>query len=747
MKRSFSLLFLSAVFLSGFCSLVYQLTWDRLARNNFGGDNVSATIVVTTFMLGLGLGAYLFRKPSERPLRAYGLVEIGIGLFAIISPYVIANISLVIGRLFPATESGLQGVRLGTIAGCAAFLLVPCVLMGATLPMMFAAFFGRDAPRRGVVGFVYGLNILGAMTGTLAVPAVLLNHFPIDRVLQGTGALSILAGLIALRLQPSSSTADPAAAATGNGEDEVRRPVGALLVAFLTGAVTIVYEVILIRHSVVTLPSSVYSISFVLFTVLLSLGAGSLVLPRLLGGSGKATYWRAGGLLLLAGAGLLGSLLASRDILLHAPKRLPDLEKLRTTAAYFVLLAAPLFVPMGAVFPMLCAAGSTSGGSLSRETGKLYLANALGAVAGAVLFHSVLSVQYGTKGTVIALAGALGAASVLAMMLSNRKWMVIPAAALAAVLVVQARKIDVAPFVIGPTFTAFPHISLAEGSSGIATVDWYDAVGNGAVVVINGQGMGAIPNEPHDMRILAGLLTAARPRRILILGVATGSYIPPLLGRPDTESLTLVDWSHEIGQVMKTDHLFVVGKHMDVHLKDPRVHFILADARVAVAMFPAHSFDLVIDTLARPTWPGATGLKTPSYFKQIARILTDDGFLAFGTFYKGWRHGAWDEKAWHKETLAGLYEAFADVHENADAGVILASPSRIPPRTTERIDQVVTDLAYPTRLEPAKLREILTTGFNDTPRTLIAGARPFNERSVQAEYYYSFADILRFIRK
>ena len=44
-------------FFSGFPALIYQLTWQRALFRIFGVNTESVTIVVTAFMLGLGLGS------------------------------------------------------------------------------------------------------------------------------------------------------------------------------------------------------------------------------------------------------------------------------------------------------------------------------------------------------------------------------------------------------------------------------------------------------------------------------------------------------------------------------------------------------------------------------------------------------------------------------------------------------------------------------------------------------------------
>lgn len=63
------------VFFSGFCSLVYQVSWERIIKFSLGGDQVSSFIVTSSFLIGLGLGAFLFRRSFKNPLKAYAIIE------------------------------------------------------------------------------------------------------------------------------------------------------------------------------------------------------------------------------------------------------------------------------------------------------------------------------------------------------------------------------------------------------------------------------------------------------------------------------------------------------------------------------------------------------------------------------------------------------------------------------------------------------------------------------------------------
>ncbi len=54
----FSLFF----FLSGLCSIVYELVWLRLAMAKFGVTTALISIVLSVFMAGLGAGSWLDRR-------------------------------------------------------------------------------------------------------------------------------------------------------------------------------------------------------------------------------------------------------------------------------------------------------------------------------------------------------------------------------------------------------------------------------------------------------------------------------------------------------------------------------------------------------------------------------------------------------------------------------------------------------------------------------------------------------------
>jgi predicted membrane-bound spermidine synthase len=85
-------LILICFFLSGATGLVYQVVWLRMLGLVFGHTVYAVTTVLAAFMGGLALGSYLFARASARIrnlLRAYAWLEIGIGAYCALMPFLV----------------------------------------------------------------------------------------------------------------------------------------------------------------------------------------------------------------------------------------------------------------------------------------------------------------------------------------------------------------------------------------------------------------------------------------------------------------------------------------------------------------------------------------------------------------------------------------------------------------------------------------------------------------------------------
>jgi MFS family permease len=153
---------LAAFYLSGVAALIYQVTWQRLLFGTFGVDIDSVTIVVSTFMLGLGVGSLVGGQVADlfgkNVIIIFACCEIGIGVFGISSPYLIA----LAGDYF--VNYNLLVIGLINFA----LILIPTTLMGATLPMLVSHLFRTNSNVGISIGSLYFSNTRGAAFGAFA---------------------------------------------------------------------------------------------------------------------------------------------------------------------------------------------------------------------------------------------------------------------------------------------------------------------------------------------------------------------------------------------------------------------------------------------------------------------------------------------------------------------------------------------------------------------------------------------------
>lgn len=175
---------LSAIFaFSGIAALTYQIVWQRLLFLVFGVDIESVTVIVSTFMLGLGfgglLGGYLADKARDRCVLYFSIFELGIGVFGACSHYLIGLLGTADGAWAIAGKSTL-------------LLLTPTVLMGATLPLLSVALVDKGNLVGEAVGKLYYFNTLGAAIACLLLGFLFFDYFGLQQALYGAALLNFL---------------------------------------------------------------------------------------------------------------------------------------------------------------------------------------------------------------------------------------------------------------------------------------------------------------------------------------------------------------------------------------------------------------------------------------------------------------------------------------------------------------------------------------------------------------------------
>lgn len=212
MKKFSSALIALTFFASGCAALVYQIVWQRYLFTGLGVDIDSVTLIVSSFMLGIGIGGALGgwladRLPRER-LKLYALAELGLAVIGFASPW-----------LFAVMQSlGSWGWSYGSVAFIAVLVvLVPTTIMGTTLPLL-TMFFDESLTNVGVsVGMLYFFNTLGAAFGAWLTANILFMHWGLNISAWTAAAINMgcfAATLLAAKLSRGHSANMAAFAAT-----------------------------------------------------------------------------------------------------------------------------------------------------------------------------------------------------------------------------------------------------------------------------------------------------------------------------------------------------------------------------------------------------------------------------------------------------------------------------------------------------------------------------------------------------
>ena len=381
--------------LSGFCSLVYQVVWLRVAMADFGVTTPFVSTVLSVFMAGLALGSWgggrIVRRAGTRPpgffLRLYAASELAIGISGLaVRPLLGWGRALLAARVEHAAWDSL-GYYLASGGWIALVLLPFCTCMGATFPLAMAGIRAAfpESPRS--FSYLYLANVLGAMAGAFGSAFVLIEWLGFSRTLLVAAALNGVITALAVLLAPRYSLSVKSVQTSRDSADTSDR-AAALALLFTSGLSSLAMEVVWTRQFVPFLGPVVYSFAAMLTVYLFATAAGSRLYrawPRRISSRNAA---------LLAGCCALVPLLS-------ADPRIPSGHRLLTGALRVAWGIGPLCGVLGFLTPMLvdrCSAGDAD------RAGRAYAVNALGCIAGPLISGFLLLPWIGERWTLVLLA-------------------------------------------------------------------------------------------------------------------------------------------------------------------------------------------------------------------------------------------------------------------------------------------------------------------------------------------------------
>ncbi len=618
--RWFYLLF----FVSGFPALIYQIVWQRSLFAIYGVNVESVTIVVSAFMLGLGLGSLaggrISRNPRAPLLLLFGGCELGVAAYGLASL-----------RLFHSAagfSAGAPELQTGLLSF--ALVLIPTFLMGATLPLLVAHLVKISGNVGRSVGMLYFVNTLGSAVACFVAALVLMRNLGMSGSVVVAAWLNVAVGSTVLvlhffRREGEQSSPPDSTAAPGKGP-MLPFPM-ALLLAAATGFLSLCYEIVWYRVYSFATAGPAQCFAFVLGAFLAGIAFGSLLSRRLCQRNSADLERLARSIaVLLVTANLLGFAVAPVVALVvrHA-SYLWTLPLVGVTAGL-----------MGAAFPLLCHISVRPDAAAGAGLSYLYLANIIGSAGGSWLVGFVLmdhlslrwiSVLLSVLG--IGLAAALLAATPFAD--PHRKSVGLFALAYPAAVVFLVSGLLYATVYgqmqykdeWGTQGTRLTDV--VETRSGVVTVDEDGAIFGG------GAFDGWMSADFHETDLLRRPLALSffhpNPRDVLEVGLSGGAWSEIIGNHPQLD--------HQVVIEINPGYLEVIGRYPSVApvLHNPKVQIVIDDGRRWMQSHRDRKFDVIVmDTIYH--WRAqATDLLSVEFLDLARQLLKPGGILYYNTTF------------------------------------------------------------------------------------------------------------------
>lgn len=610
-------------FFSGFPALIYQIVWQRALFAIYGINVESVTVVVSAFMLGLGvgslLGGYVSAKPGMPLLAIFGVAELGIAAFGISSLHLFYRVATLTG--------GVSTLQTGLIAFV--LVVVPTTLMGATLPLLVEHMVRISGNVGRSVGILYFVNTLGSAVACFVAAKVTMRLLGMSGSVAAAAAINATVGITVLivylrdRARPEAD--EPAfTEAAQDGMQLIPFPVG-VVVAGVAGFISLSYEIVWYRLYSFVSAGSAKSFAYMLGFFLTGIAFGSLLTRWLCRDKfrmDRGRYLRTIAGLVIA-ANLFGYLLV------------PIVARLVAHVRYqltlpLVAVAAGL---MGATFPLTCHISVKPDERAGARLSYLYVSNIVGSVFGSLLVGFVLMDVFGIQKISVMLA-LLGVLLGFALWISGKPSHALRNFGMGAVAFVAVWIVVGSGSLFDMVYERLQYKNLyqptsqftrvVEDKSGVITVDSADTVYGGGVY----DGMfntDLVHDKNYVFRPYAISAFHPEPREILEIGLSSGSWAQILANHPTVEKLTIIE--------INPGYLELIPKYPEVAglLHNPKVDIIIDDGRRWLVRNPDRKFDLVVANATYNWRAHTTNLLSVEFLELIRRHLKPGGVHYYNT--------------------------------------------------------------------------------------------------------------------
>ena len=712
------LLVLVLFFCSGASALIYQVLWLRKLGLVFGVTVYAASTVWASFMFGLAVGSLYAGRIADRlrrPLVWFGAAEAAIGLSALATPFLLTWLQGVYASLYPSLPHSLPAITAARFLIALAVLVVPTVLMGATLPLVVKSSYFRASDLGQRMGLLYATNTCGAIAGTLFSGLYLIPAHGIQTAFVVAASMNLAVAAIAIAtglwLPPSGGRTATALPPEGGSHritsSTAQRAV--LIVFALSGFISLALEVVWFRVLVLLVRPTVYGFAMMLSVLLLGIGGGSYLVTPLLK---KERRW----ILILAVLEMLLAVVAVLSIqaLAYHPamvkwatpliaKVLPEYLAFSLVASLLAILPASLI--LGIAFPIglrvWTGAQEDTSAQAGRRLGVFYSLNLAGSILGSLAAGFVLLPSFGSRTSLVAISAlALGSGLVLLLYAGGRRQPRVTLGAAFTAAFVACAILIADPFDMFLKLRYPDHRVLWRREDVQATVSVNKDRHGMLIMTLEGNHQADdAPGMVDTHRRIGHLPMVLHPegREALVIGLGGGATA----GAVALHSGVNVDVVELAPAVIMAARHFTPVNHDVLHRPNVKMH--VDDGRNFL-LLTRKKYDVITADLILPIHAGSGNLYSAEYFALVKNALKDDGLAL---------QWVWGTDAEYKTIMRTFLSVFPEATVWWDGSLMIGSKKPLVLRQS--------DFDWKLTARAEALQEVGITSFERLKAAYVAG--------------------------
>ena len=590
-------------FLSGFTALVYQIIWMRQLSLFFGSDVYAATITLGTFMGGLSIGSYI---------------------------------------------SGLK-YHLFRLLISISTLLIPTIFMGATLPLLIREFADKKIKLGEKVAFLYSINTLGALTGTIVAGFLLIQIAGIAYSTIAMVVTNIVIGIVAIIFSfKSSDNIEYSSTKQFQENDNIDTnqlhkldSKYILFSTFLTGMGALALEVVWTRVLVKSFSGTTHSFSVMLACFLFGIFYGSKKMSKALLKDKypiltlfKLQLWLAGTVALLApitylAPNIFGNLIWILNSVTDGNFGIASISAQFFVASLLIIVPTTL---LGASFPVAVKTYINNFDFRARGTGYVYAFNTLGAVIGSFVGGFVLLPNFGTRLSLIIIALLFFASAFILLKLIReiesyniflKFHKILPITffltSLVIILIIPNKTVVNYNMQKNSTPNVIYH------NDGVShTIDIVKSDEGNIVMMVNGNieaDTTYIQRRHFILKAQLPVLLHGEANEVAVIGLGLGITLKSILNNPLVKNVKLIELSPEMIKAHQLNP--EISNNV---LENPKLKIIIDDARNYMNM-SSQKFNIITADPIHPRITGVGYLYTKEYYEILRNKLEKDGIV------------------------------------------------------------------------------------------------------------------------